>query len=771
MMREIPQAFMGMVAYNQWMIYKVVPSQSRPGKLDKFPCDFRTGQVVNAHDPQYWTTAQQAVASAINFNCGVAFVFTDNDPFFFIDLDNVLRGAVWSDECLEICAKFPGCAMERSVSGTGIHIFGVGTPPPHGAESALGVGGLYHNKRFVALTGDGVIGDCMTDGSANFQWAVNKYWPPGVSASSDWTDCPRQDWRGPVDDEELIRRAMMSNSASNAFGNRASFADLWTNNIEKLSAAYPDEGRGYNSSQADAALAQHLAFWTGNDCERILRLMQKSQIVRDKWQREDYMAATISKAVGMQEVVLTDKEPEPVYNEGKFRIVKGNTYLRAEEQIQLFDGCVYINDQHRVWTKDGQILKPEQFKVRFGGYTFMMDNENTKTTRDAWDAFTQSTTYRCPKVDTTHFMPTLSMGEISFIDGRSVINVYVDIEIKRQVGDASLFIDHMAKLIPDENDRLILMSYMAACVQHKGEKFKWAPLIQGVEGNGKTILTECVAEAVGRRYTHMPPSAEISEKFNGWLFGNILIGVEDVYVPEARREIFEILKPMITSEYLAQRKMNTDAVMHNVVANFIFNSNHKNGMIKTENDRRIAPFFCAQQSWDDLQRDGLNEQYFSKLNNWLRNGGFAIVAELLHTFPIPDALNPAKGCRVAPITTSTRNAVKASLGAVEQEILEAIAVEKPGFCGGFISSKMLDDLLENMGVARRISRLKRHEMLKSMGYDYHPALTEGRVNNVVMPDGTKPRLFIHKSSIHMGLRSGAEVANIYQQLNGLGVFR
>jgi hypothetical protein len=68
-------------------------------------------------------------------------------------------------------------------------------------------------------------------------------------------------------------------------------------------------------------------------------------------------------------------------------------------------------------------------------------------------------------------------------------------------GDVSLFLAHMKKILPIPRDRSILLAYMAAVVQHQGVKFQWAPLIQGVEGNGKTLFSRCVAEAVGVRYS------------------------------------------------------------------------------------------------------------------------------------------------------------------------------------------------------------------------------------------------------------------------------
>lgn len=782
-MRELPPSLAAMGAYRQFIVYVAQPSRTRPGKTDKFPADFRSGRVVSAHDPACWTDHATAIASAAQFGgaYGVGFVFTDADPFWFLDLDGCLLtdGSDWSPVAKQLCGAFAGAAVEVSQSGKGLHIFGSGRPPVHGCKNLDHGLEFYHSGRFVALTGASASGDAGADFTHLLPSLVANYFPPDAAQSLEqgWTECPAAEWRGPTDDDELIRRALRSQSTMAAFGGRASFSDLWTANLDALTRCYPDPVRAYDASSADAALAQHLAFWTGKDCERISRLMWRSALVRDKWEREDYLPRTILGAVGRQFEVLTDKAPEPVAGTPdspaptvlntppKPTMVTGSTFVNNDLQLEMFAGCVYIRDLHRVLVPGGNMLKPEQFKVAYGGYTFTMDTANEKTTRDAWEAFTQSQAYRCPRADSPCFRPDQPPGAIIQRGGQTFVNTYWPVEVPRIAGDGTPFLTHLAKVLPDDRDRFILLCYMAACVQHKGVKFQWAPLLQGVEGNGKTLFTRCVAEAIGERYVHMPPAHEISEKFNSWLFGNIFIGVEDVFVSNNKQEIFEILKPMITGDRLARRAMQTDQVMSNVVANFMFNSNHKDGLRKTQNDRRICTLFCAQQQAEDLKRDGMDGDYFPKLYDWLRADGYAIVSDLLHTFPIPDEYNPATKCQRAPVTTSTSLAIAASTGGVEQEVYEAIAQGLPGFCGGWISSIQLDRLLERLGAARRVTHSKRKEMLEALGYVYHPALVEGRVNNLVLPDGGKPRLFVHKDSQSRGIQGAAEAAKAYEQAN------
>lgn len=738
-----------MGAYRQFIIHR-----------NKLPCDFKTGVIANAHDATIWTDHATAITHAAMYGgeYGIGFVFTENDPFWFIDIDScLLSSGEWSDLARQLCQVFAGCAIEISVSGKGLHLFGAGALPQHACKNTTHHLELYHTDRFVALTGNGAIGNAAhvpTDEA--LAWLVDGYFKPDETVNEPVSGASPE-WCGPTDDDELIDLALACVSVSAAFGGKASFRDLWEGRHDALGRCWPAENRAYDASSADAALAQHLAFWTGRDTERIYRLMMRSALRREKWNRDDYMHRTINGACSRQIDVYSRPQSSGT-----------DAAMASLDPIRdAFAGCVYIRDVNRVFIPTGQILRQEAFRVTFGGRSYRLDAAGTKFTKDPWEGFTQCIYERPPTVDSTRFFPSKPVGDIVAIDGVKYLNVYVPIDVPRKVGDATPFFTHLAKVLPVKRDRDILLSYMAACVQHLGTKFQWAPLLQGVEGNGKTLFTRCVAAAIGHRYVHLPPASEISEKFNAWLFNKLFIGVEDIYVPDKRKEVIEILKPMITSDHMARRAMQTDQEMYNVCANFMFNSNHRNAILKTRNDRRFCVLFCAQQCAEDLTRDGMTDAYFSELYKWLRADGYAIVTELLMTMPIAGEFDPSGICQRAPQTSSTDDAIAASLGGVEQEVLEHIAQEQPGFRGGWISSIMLSRMLEKIGADKRLTHAGRREMLERMGYITHPGLLDGRVNNQTAPDGGKPRLFIRADNPICHLRGAAEIADAYRRANEL----
>lgn len=305
----LPQQLTALVAYRQFITYRLQPSD-KPGKFDKIPCHHATGVPCDAHDPAVHTdypTALAAVQRAdTGHGAGVGFTFTDSDPFWFLDVDNAYDGTAWSPLALALINDWlPGAAWEISSSGLGLHAFGTGVLPPHSTRNKAYGLELYHHRRFVALTGNTFGNGSAGHTPPHLAALCEAFFPPLVQAArGEWTDGPCLGWQGPPDDDELIDLALKSKSAASRFGHsstkwRPTFADLWT-------GAIPDGVQ----SEADAALAAHLAFWTGRDCERIERLMRRSALWRDKWDRPSpYLEPTILNACAIVTKVATGYEP------------------------------------------------------------------------------------------------------------------------------------------------------------------------------------------------------------------------------------------------------------------------------------------------------------------------------------------------------------------------------------------------------------------------------------------------------------------------------
>ena len=121
-------------------------------------------------------------------------------------------------------------------------------------------------------------------------------------------------------------------------------------------------------------------------------------------------------------------------------------------------------------------------------------------------------------------------------------------------------------------------------------------------------------------------------------------------------------------------------------------------------------------------------------------------------------------------SNSTAEAIEHGLGRVEQEVLEAIEQDAPGFAGGWVSTVMLGKLMERLrGPA--LSPQRRVEVLVNLGYVKHPGLDGGRTDNVVLPDGAKTRLYVKPGSPAAALTGRADVARAYSMAQGVTASR
>jgi primase-polymerase (primpol)-like protein len=271
---QIPKA---LKQERQWVCWRTEP---RDGKQTKAPIDPWTGRYASVSDPATWsdfaTAYERYEHSVVD---GLGFVFTADDPYAGVDIDdgrNPDTGTVeeWAVDVLLRLQSY----TEVSPSGTGYHVIVEGTVPNSGNRN--GNLEMYDCDRYFTITGDRVPGapptiEQRTDVLHNLH---REYIAPNTA---EHTSADTESTEVPVSDAELIEKAM--NAA-----NGDKFRVLWQGDT----SGYPSH------SEADQALCNLLAFWTGGDAHRIERLFEKSGLVRDKWRnRADYRERTIRTAI------------------------------------------------------------------------------------------------------------------------------------------------------------------------------------------------------------------------------------------------------------------------------------------------------------------------------------------------------------------------------------------------------------------------------------------------------------------------------------------
>ena len=215
------------------------------------------------------------------------------DDLVGIDIDHCVKDGQLSPLAREIVERV-GSYAEFSPSGEGVHIlchapgltFDKEAYYLKNQRNGVEVYAAGHTNRYLTLTGNAINDEDINERSVEVAELLERYMRrDAVSSSSAEPDAENCSDTTLLDDAETVDR--MLNSAKGAV-----IARLWAG----------EWSGDYNSqSEADIALCNHLAFWTGKDAEQMDRLFRQSGLMRDKWDRAQsgstYGAITIERAV------------------------------------------------------------------------------------------------------------------------------------------------------------------------------------------------------------------------------------------------------------------------------------------------------------------------------------------------------------------------------------------------------------------------------------------------------------------------------------------
>ena len=806
-MIQLPQALRGLARYNKFLLCKLVPERdgkgNLTGKMTKHPLHPGTLRAHNAGDPAAHLSADAAIKMLNDMGehdkYKLGYYFSADDPFFFLDIDGAWNGEAWSPIATELCQRFAGAALEVSQSGTGLHIIGTGYCPPHGCrDDHKNHLELYTRMRFVCLGLNDVSGDCNTDHTKQLAWLVENHFQ-GNSAVDDgeWNAEPVSGSNPIEDDEVLVNKALLSKSAAGTFGAKATFKQLWEADEDALGEFYPPDNQNdaFNKSQADMALAQHLAFWTGNNHERINTLMRKSALMREKWddRKGYYLPMTIRKACSQQASFYNseyrkdraetdnptvgnspapaeeDPSPTPEYKDvcPKTRENTGSWF--DTDMKRHWDKYVVVLDGPRVVDTETMIgYDQAQFKAKYGGIKFIYGIDG-KPTDDAWKALVHNQhkiwiRVHCARLDPTRKPQKIFYDEELKMD---VLNTYIPHEPKLVEGDVGPFTSWLELLIPDDRDRDILLSYSAALVQNPGVKFRYAIVLQGTQGTGKSTFAKILEYCIGKRYTYYPKAKQFTDglnKFNEWMGSNFLTVVEEIRKPRpgtvAAADFDSQIKTFITQDRVEVEGKGVNQRMENVTSNYLFITNEIDDFPILQNDRRYTPIHCAQQSYDDLVAAGMDDEYFRLFFNWFENEqGLEKSANFLMNYQINDEFNPLMIAR-APRSSMYDAAVAGSLTWRAETLRDGITENFPGLRGGWMSTMRAREYLKSQGIRDNAGK-QLSAAIKELGYIKHPYLPDGRSPKTIVEDGGTPYLYVKKGSLLCGLKDPDAVVAKY----------
>ena len=333
---------------NQWVCWKKI--NKKDGKATKIPINPYNGRNAKSNDKRTWSDFITAINSVGLFDLdGIGFMF--DAGYFGVDLDDC------SDSLKTEFINELQSYTEISQSGNGIHIICKGKLP-EGNRRRNNVE-MYDSGRFFVMTGNSIGDFEITDCTEKIKALHEKYLSDKKKESyfekrvNNLVECK-------LDDKEVIQKASESKSG-------ALFQSLFAGEYESI----------YGSqSEADLALCNMLAFWTGKDFVQMDRIFRMSGLYRPKWDEKrgskKYGEITIENAISSCSNVYSKKFKKEDYSvdekTGEVKYVSTKKYDlndtgNAKRVYDYFGDIIRYNVENKCW-------------VIWNGVYWKQDNQN-----------------------------------------------------------------------------------------------------------------------------------------------------------------------------------------------------------------------------------------------------------------------------------------------------------------------------------------------------------------------------------------------------------
>lgn len=578
-----------MKAIPQWVCWKKLPPPPGKSKHRKIPVDPKSGGNADTTDPAAWSSFDQAIDCFEKNHglAGVGFVFTANDPYVGIDLDECRDPATgilepWAKAALDKLNTY----TEISPSGTGVHAIAKGLKPGSGAKS--GHFEMYESKRFFTVTGQRIENypsDAMHNQSG-IEEIYNQHFETTLTQSISHNASNDGVFGLGLTDAELIERIEISHDAHR-------YKTLTAGDWREL--GYPSQ------SEADLAACSILAKH-GADAEQIDRIFRTTGLLRDKWDsaRGDstYGKWTIQKAMSS---AISEAAREYV------------------DSLNLEYAVVTVGNKVRVMChkvspnglrQEFDLLSPTDFKTLLGN----QPSPDEKKPLGSWWLLHPNRKGYLGIV----FEPNQAANDY--------YNLWQGFGVVATPGSCQLFKQFMLEVICASNQAHFdyLWNWCAFMAQFPEKLPEVAIVLMGGQGTGKNTFVDTLGVLVGSHFLAVNRMEQVTGRFNSHLKDTLLLHANEAMWGGTKSDV-GALKALITDKTIPVEFKGKDIINIGNHVHLVISSNEDWPVPIDADDRRF--FVLKVSSLHQQDRD-----YFGQLNTELNNGGYeALLHEFLQT--------------------------------------------------------------------------------------------------------------------------------------------
>lgn len=387
------------------------------------------------------------------------------------------------------------------------------------------------------------------------------------------------------------------------------------------------------------------------------------------------------------------------------------------------DGWIYVSDDNCMFNPENRSqLEPAAFNNTFSRFLLTKQEKmEGKTRPEHLPIDIALNLVEVPHVDRLAYLPSEDM--FFSMNGKKCVNTFLTRDIPEMPEKVSkgerramqLVEQHFRHLIPNDRDRGIFISHMSYPIKTM-KRVRWALLIQGTEGDGKTTLAKIMAVCLGPTNVNLMNAKTVEATHNGWAEGYLYTILNEIKMHGHNRfDIINQIKPLITDDTVEIHAKYKDPYLTVNTTSYMLMSNFADGIPIGDNDRRYFVIRSRWQTKHDIEAFLTDDpDYFERLHDAIDEYPGAI-RKWFHDFELHAEFKPQGR---APNNAAKDYAIELTRSP-ELSIIEEIISESPRLD---LSSALLDttelgnEFSGNDVVVPQTSRLR--SILSEAGFTY-----------------------------------------------------
>lgn len=311
------------------------------------------------------------------------------------------------------------------------------------------------------------------------------------------------------------------------------------------------------------------------------------------------------------------------------QVFKTEIRKQRSGDTDFVDNYIYLTSVEKFMHKESKAL--------MGHKAFNMENDRLIPLEHAAGENIKAEKYAATKIacfEDCSYAP--SRPDVFTYGGRNYYNSYRETDLEAvPVGTSnvvSLVEGHLKHLLSDENEQKLLLYTLAHNIQNPGVLKRWAIVLQGVQGDGKSFFAHMMSLTMGRSNVRKLNGEDLESNFTDWSEGQCLTFIEELRLTgSSRYSIVNKIKPYITNNDISVSIKGRSVKAVENTTNYIAFTNYRDAIPVDDEDRRwcvlfsnfqdpakLKAFLAGDPSYYRRLYNGVNENA-AEIRQWLLN--------------------------------------------------------------------------------------------------------------------------------------------------------